>query len=191
MQEAQKWCSELAQTGSLCHDVGVHVHTSLKINNANNHLKDLSSSQNASFMEDSLLASTSVLGKVYDIYGSEMLHSLHLYIPMLLKECTCKLFGSDRAVTKPSRVVVQRRPLRQMRMSLLRGVNVLLASFDHVAGVIRLNKIISNEGNSLQPKSFFIKQWGLYNAQKEGISCTGHGNLNYRGVYRPCKRVSK
>lgn len=46
--DAQKPCSELGQAGNSCHDEGVHVHTSLRTENENDCLKDLSLSQHAS-----------------------------------------------------------------------------------------------------------------------------------------------
>lgn len=71
--EVQKCCSKLAQVGSICHGKSVYVRTSLGKKNANDHLRYLSLSQNTSFLENLLLATTSIPGKVHNIFGFELL----------------------------------------------------------------------------------------------------------------------
>lgn len=53
-------------------------------------------------LEESLLASTTVLGNLLNIFRFDPLYKLHLGIPKLQKECTLKFLGSDKAMTKPS-----------------------------------------------------------------------------------------
>lgn len=73
--EVRKYCSELAETDSSCHDERVRVHVSLGRKNANDRLKELSHSPSSTFSEVSELVSTSVPGKVYDIFEFEPLHN--------------------------------------------------------------------------------------------------------------------
>lgn len=58
---------------------------SLGIMIVNNRLKTLSLSQNEPFLEDSQLTAAFVLGKFYNMFGSEPLLYLQLGIPNLLK----------------------------------------------------------------------------------------------------------
>lgn len=75
-----KCCSEIAKGGSFCHEESVHIHTSLGSVSAKDRLKELSLSENASFINDSQFASGFEQGKIYDIFGLERLHNLHLGI---------------------------------------------------------------------------------------------------------------
>lgn len=65
----QKYFSELRQAGSLQRDEGVHIYTSERDTNVNNHPKDRFPSDDISFLEDPQLALASVVRKVYDSLG--------------------------------------------------------------------------------------------------------------------------
>lgn len=90
-------------------------------------------------LDDSHLASTSVLSKFYDIFGFEPLLSLNLGISKLRKEFTLTFFGSDIVIKNPGGVVEHRQPPTQMRLSILRGVNSMLAGIDLKDGMPGVN----------------------------------------------------
>lgn len=151
----QKCWSELAQASSYCHDESVHVHTSLGRKNTNDCLRDLSVSSNA-FLKDSLFASTSTLGNNYDIFGIKPLQNLQLGIYALLNGWIFKSFGSDKVMTKPYGVGRQRKPLIQIKLFILRGVNSLLTAIDRDAGVPALHVGFSNQGCSVHYNALFL-----------------------------------
>lgn len=107
--------------------------------NTNDPLRDFSISPNTSFIEEFQLASTSVMGTVYGMFGFELLHNLHLDISKLLNECTFKYFGLVRVTTKPSGVVEKRQPQSKVRVCILRGANSLRAAIDLKAYVLGLH----------------------------------------------------
>lgn len=139
---------------SSCHDEVVHAHLSSGRKNADDRRKDLSISQNAFSFEDSQFVSTSILSKVYDIYGFEPLQNLDLGIFKLLKECTFKFIGSDRVMKMPDVVEKQSHPLSQMRVSILHGINSLLVAIDREAGVPGIHADFSIKGCSMQLNGF-------------------------------------
>lgn len=96
--------------------------------NANDRLKGLSMSQYASILEESKLASATVLGKVYDIFGFYLLNNLDLCVFELLMGCTIKFLASCRAIAISYSAERQRQPLSRMRVSILRCMNYLLAA---------------------------------------------------------------
>lgn len=92
--EVQKCFYEMGHAGCFGRDEGVHTHLSEAKNNANDCLKSFSLSQCTPLLDDSPLASTTVLGNVYEILDSEPLHNLYLGISKLLIERTFKFLGS-------------------------------------------------------------------------------------------------
>lgn len=94
--------------GSSSHSKGLHVHRSEEKKTANHRLKDLSPFRNASLMEVSQFASTSVLGKICNIFGFEPLQDLYLGTSKLRKECSFKFLGSDSVMMKPAGGVEQK-----------------------------------------------------------------------------------
>lgn len=144
--EVQKFCSELAQADIFCPNKGVDIHMSLRKKNANDLLRNRSPTQKAFFSGDSLLASTSVMDKVYNVFGLEPFLNLLLGISKLLKECAFKVPASDRVMKKPGGVLEQRQPLSQMRESIQCDVNFLIAAIDRDAGVFTLHVDVSSKG---------------------------------------------
>lgn len=83
--EVRKCFSEMSQASSFCHDEAAHVHTSLGRKNANDCLNDLFLPHYQSFLEESQLISTSLLGKIYNLFGFAPPQNLYLGKPKLLK----------------------------------------------------------------------------------------------------------
>lgn len=77
----------------------------------NDYHKDLFLSENESFIEESQLASASVLVKVYNMFGFELLQNPQSDILKLLEECTFKFIGSNRVMREPGGVAEQRQLL--------------------------------------------------------------------------------
>lgn len=173
--------------------------------NENSHLKYLSLFKNKSFFENSELGFTSVLDKVYNIYGFEMLHILHLSIPMPLKECTFKFLVSLRLMTKPGSVNEHRKPLSQMRLSILRSVSPLLVAIEQDTGVTVLRVDFSNNDCSIQlngvfqtscfRKSFETKDYQAVNIVSPIVGANiDHATrfqyeLNMTGVHHNCFKL--
>lgn len=67
--------------------------------NANRFLKDLSLTENALFIENIQLASTSVVDKVYDTFGLKPFQNLYVCISKLLSVCTFKFLTLDRLLS--------------------------------------------------------------------------------------------
>lgn len=157
--EMQKCFSELSQAGRFCHDDGVHAPFSLERKITNKFLKDLSLFQNENILEDLQFALTSLQGKLYNLFGVEPLHDLHLAKSELLNRYVFKFPGSERVLRKLGGVLQQRQPLSRMSASILRGINSLLAAVDQNADVpdllvdfpikifsMRLNDLFQNSG---------------------------------------------
>lgn len=81
-----------------------------------------------------------------------------IYRLQLTKECTFKFHGSGRLTAKLDGVVERKKRLGQMRVSILRGVNVLLAAIDQVVGVAGLYVDYSSNSCFMQLNRIF-KQW--------------------------------
>lgn len=97
----QKRFSELGQAENSYRDEIVNIHTSERRMNANDRLKNLSFfSQNASLLDASQLASTTLLEDVFKIFEFNLLHKLHPGISMLRKECSFKFLGSAGVMGK-------------------------------------------------------------------------------------------
>lgn len=74
----------------------------------------------------------------------------------LLKECTFKFLGSDKAVTKPGGVEEHRKPLRNKTVSMSRDVNYLLTVTYQSAGVPKLPLGLSSMVCSMQLNRLFL-----------------------------------
>lgn len=103
--------SEVGKTGSFCRNEGVHIRTTVRKKHANDRLKDPFLSQHAFFLEDALLESTTVLGKVYSIFSFEKHHDLYQGISMQLRECKFWFLGPNILMIKLCRAVEQWKPL--------------------------------------------------------------------------------
>lgn len=97
--EMQNSYSEPGQAGSFTHDEEFAIQASRGRKNVYDRLKNVSMSKSQSFIEESQRSSTSVLGKVCNIFGIEPLQKLHLGMPKLLKEYRFKYHGSDKVMT--------------------------------------------------------------------------------------------
>lgn len=83
--EVHERCSVLALPGNPGHDEGVHAFTSEGTKKANFCLKDLFISHNKSFLDDSQIESTTVLGRLYNTFGFKPLLIRHPALSKLPK----------------------------------------------------------------------------------------------------------
>lgn len=82
------------QVDGFCSDSHSEFLSTLYREAVRDHLADLSLFQHELCLEKLLLASTILLDRVYEIFGIEPLHDVHLGTLQLLKECTLKYLGS-------------------------------------------------------------------------------------------------
>lgn len=101
----QKFFSKLVQAGSFCRAEEVHIHASEGKKNVYDRLKDLSLLQKATFRKVLQFASTSVVDTVYDIFGFQPLHDLHLGMSKFPKTCIFKFHGVEKIIKMAGGVV--------------------------------------------------------------------------------------
>lgn len=85
----------------------------------------------------------------------ERLCILHLGTYNMLKECTFKRFGLNIVLTKPGGAVQKMQQRRRLIVSILRGVNSLLAVIDRETEVPRPHIEFSSKGCSKQINGLF------------------------------------
>lgn len=148
--------SKVAQASGFCREENVYNHTFLEKKRANNPLKNFSPIKKACVSEESQLAPTFVLDNIYNVFGFETLHDLHMCTAELLKECTFKMLGSDRVKSKPGGIVEQGQVLDQMRSTILCCVNFLLAAIDWYDGSPGVHVDVSSKLCSVQLNCLFL-----------------------------------
>lgn len=135
----QKCFTELVSAGFSCRSGRIHIHTAEKRKSIEKH------SLHQHFLH----------GKVYNSFGFEPLHNLRLGIPQLLKEYMFKFPRSDREMAKIGNFERRRQPLSQIRVSILRIVNSLLAAINREPSISGLNVDFSTKGCSVHLYGIF------------------------------------
>lgn len=112
-----------------------------------------------------------LLTSAYSMFTLRTLHNIHFRLSKLMKEHTFTYLSSDAIRSPPGKIVHERRPLCTIRMSILRGVNSILAAIKQNWSLPGLRIDFLHRYSSLKLNGVFLEWWSLREAEKKEVSC--------------------